>query len=70
MQHANQLADRLAVLQIHAIFTGDRQGFNNTGSGVFQLTLQVVIAMRDEENTEQQTDEYGWRQDKNHHAGT
>ena len=39
MQHANQLADRLAVLQIHAIFTGDCQGFNNTGPG---MTEDVV----------------------------
>ena len=53
MQHADQLADRLAILQVHTIFTGDGERFNNAGTGVFQLTLQVVIAVYDEEDTEQ-----------------
>jgi hypothetical protein len=70
MQNADQLADGFAVLQIHAIFAGDRQRFNNAGAGVLQLALQVVITMSDKENTEQQPYQDGWRQNQNHHAST
>ena len=70
MQNADQLADRFAVLQIHAIFAGDRQRLNNAGAGVLQLTLQVVITVSDKENTEQQPYQDGWRQNQNHHAST
>lgn len=45
MQHADKLADGFPVLQVHAIFAGDREWFYDAGTSIFQLTLQVVIAM-------------------------
>lgn len=59
MQHADELADGFPVLQVHAIFAGDRQWFYDTGAGIFQLTLQVVIAMHNKKDTEQQTNQDG-----------
>ncbi|MOA43115.1 hypothetical protein D3C78_1652370 [compost metagenome] len=34
VQNADELANRLAVLQGHAVFTGDGQRFNNAGSRI------------------------------------
>lgn len=59
MQHADKLADGFSVLQIHAIFAGDREWLNDAGASIFQLTLQVVIAMHNKKDTEQQTNQDG-----------
>ena len=39
VQYANQLPNSLTVLQRHAVFAGDGERFNDTGTCVFQLTL-------------------------------
>ncbi len=70
VQDADELADRLAILQGHAVFAGDRQRLNNTGSGIFELALQIVITVHHKEGTQQQTNEYGRGEDQNHHART
>ena len=49
----NVLTDRFAILQAHAIFSRNCKRLNNAGTGIFQLTLQVVIAMHDEKDTQQ-----------------
>ena len=53
MQNANELADGFAVLQVHTVFGRDRERLDDTGTGIFQLTLQVVVAMHNEKDTEQ-----------------
>ncbi len=68
MQHADKLADGFPVLQVHAVFAGYREWFNDAGTSIFQLTLQVVIAMHNKKDTEQQTYQDGRGQDQNHHA--
>lgn len=68
VQNADKLTDGLAILQVHAIFTGHRQRLNNAGSGVLQLALQVMIAMYNKEDAEQQTDKHGRGQNQDHHT--
>ncbi|MOA26615.1 hypothetical protein D3C78_1474220 [compost metagenome] len=68
VQQADQLPDRLAAAERHAVLAGHRQRFDNTGTGVNQLFLQFIVAMHYEEGAEQQTNQQRWGQNQDHHA--
>ncbi|MNR41542.1 hypothetical protein D3C85_1599380 [compost metagenome] len=68
MQHADELPERITVLQIHAVFTRHRQRFDDAGSRIFQLTLQVIVTVHNKEDAQQQTDQDGRGENQNHHA--
>ncbi|MNL84223.1 hypothetical protein D3C87_2121260 [compost metagenome] len=57
MQQADQLPHRLTAAEGHAIFAGDGQRFDDAGTGIHQLLLQLVVAVHYKEGAEQQTDQ-------------
>ncbi len=63
-------AHRFAALIFQRIFTGNRQWFNDTGAGIEDLRLQIMIAVERKQGAEQQPDNQGRSQSQSNYART